>query len=176
MSSLSTFDLYAPAEEHTMLRETVRAFTKAEVEPQALEYDREEKFNLALFRKLGELGLLGITAPEDFGGSGMDATAAVIVHEELSASDPGFCLAYLAHAMLCVNNFAVTANAEQSPSTCKAIGLLVISGSRMTFWVSASAIICVLHRTCSRHRGLRSACLRRLPRERAQLVRLVRRR
>jgi isovaleryl-CoA dehydrogenase len=106
-------DLYNPTEEHKMLRDTVRAFVKAEVEPQALEYDRDEKFNLPLFRKLGEMGLLGITVKEEHGGSGMDPMAAVIVHEELSASDPGFCLAYLAHAMLCVNNFAINANDEQ---------------------------------------------------------------
>jgi isovaleryl-CoA dehydrogenase len=96
-----------------MLRDTVRAFVKAEVEPQALEYDRKEAFNLPLFRKLGELGLLGITVAEEFGGSGMDPLAAVIVHEELSASDPGFCLAYLAHSMLCVNNLAVNASDAQ---------------------------------------------------------------
>jgi isovaleryl-CoA dehydrogenase len=106
-------DLYAPSDEHKMLRETVRAFVASEVEPQALEHDRKEKFNLALFRKLGEMGLLGITVPEQFGGAGMDAVAAVIVHEELSASDPGFCLAYLAHSMLCVNNLARNANEDQ---------------------------------------------------------------
>ncbi len=107
------FDLYAPSDEHKMLRKTVRSFVTSEVEPQALEHDRKEKFNVALFRKLGEMGLLGITVPEQFGGSGMDAVAAVIVHEELSASDPGFCLAYLAHSMLCVNNLARNANDEQ---------------------------------------------------------------
>ena len=100
-------------DEHTMLRETLREFVGAEVEPQALASDRAEHFNLELFRKLGELGLLGITVPEEFGGSGMDATAAVIANEELSASDPGLALAYLAHALLCVNNIAVNANAEQ---------------------------------------------------------------
>jgi isovaleryl-CoA dehydrogenase len=110
--NLSTFDLKNPTEEHKMLRDTVRAFTKAEVEPQALEHDRAEKFNVPLFKKLGEMGLLGITVPEDFGGSGMDALAAVIVHEELSAADPGFCLAYLAHSMLCVNNLAVNGDDE----------------------------------------------------------------
>ena len=82
-----------------------------EVEPQAGEHDRLEKFNLELFRKLGGLGLLGITVPEEFGGSGMDAIAAVIVHEEISASDPGLGLAYLAHSMLCANNFARNASA-----------------------------------------------------------------
>lgn len=84
----------------------VRSFTEAEVEPQANAFNRAEKMNLPLFRKLGELGLLGVTVPEAYGGSGMDATAAVIVHEELAASDPGFCLAYLAHSMLFVNNLA----------------------------------------------------------------------
>lgn len=107
------FDLYNPTPEHTMLRETMKSFTETEIEPQAHDYDRKEKFNLGLFRKVGDLGLLGITVPEQFGGAGMDATAAAIVHEEMSASDPGFCLAYLAHSMLCVNNLAVNGSDEQ---------------------------------------------------------------
>ena len=105
--------LFNPSEEHKVLREMVRSFAEKEVEPQAEEFDRSEAFNLDLFRTLGELGLLGVTAPTEFGGSGMDATAAVIVHEELSAVDPGFCLAYLAHSMLFVNNVAVNASEEQ---------------------------------------------------------------
>ncbi len=96
-----------------MLRKTVREFVQAEVEPQAAEYDRKEQFNLKLFRRLGELGLLGITVSDEYGGSGMDGVAAVIAHEELAMSDPGFCLAYLAHAMLCTNNLAVNCNEEQ---------------------------------------------------------------
>ncbi|MFZ9887137.1 MAG: acyl-CoA dehydrogenase family protein, partial [Myxococcota bacterium] len=108
--TLRSLDLYTPSEEHKMLRDTLRAFVKDEVEPQALEHDKHERFNLSLFRKLGEMGLLGITVDERYGGAGMDALAAVIVHEELSAADPGFCLAYLAHSMLCVNNFAVNAD------------------------------------------------------------------
>lgn len=116
------FDLFNPTPEHGMLRETLQAFTKSEVEPQAAAYDRKEEFNLPLFRKLGELGLLGLTVPEAYGGSGMDASAAVIVHEELSSSDPGFCLAYLAHSMLAVNNLAVNGSEEQKkkylPKVC----------------------------------------------------------
>ncbi|MBC7370662.1 MAG: acyl-CoA dehydrogenase family protein, partial [Bdellovibrionaceae bacterium] len=107
------FDLYNPTAEHAMLRESIASFTKDEIEPQAHKHDREEKFNLGLFRKVGELGLLGITVPEKFHGAGMDASAAVIVHEEMSASDPGFCLAYLAHSMLCVNNIAMNASDAQ---------------------------------------------------------------
>ena len=78
-----------------------------------LEYDRAEQFNVDLFERTASLGLLGLTVPEEDGGIGMDATASVIVHEELSASDPGFCFAYLAHSVLFVNNFAINANAEQ---------------------------------------------------------------
>ena len=106
-------DIANPSEEHLMLREMVRDFVKEHVEPQALEYDRDEKFNVDLFRSLGEMGLLGITASEEHGGAGLDAIAATIVHEELSASDPGFALAYLAHSMLFVNNLEFNGNEEQ---------------------------------------------------------------
>ncbi len=110
---MSQRDLFTPSEEHQMLRETVRQFVQKEVEPQALEYDRAESFNHALFKKSADLGLLGLTIPEEAGGIGMDAVASVIAHEELASSDPGFCLAYLAHAILFVNNFYVNANEEQ---------------------------------------------------------------
>lgn len=115
-------DLFNPTDEHKTLRQMVRTFAEREVEPQAEEFDKTEQFNRTLFNKLGDLGLLGVTAPAEFGGSEMDATAAVIVHEELSAVDPGFCLAYLAHAMLFVNNLAVNGNDEQRarilPAAC----------------------------------------------------------
>jgi isovaleryl-CoA dehydrogenase len=101
----AAFDLENPTQEHRLLRQMVRDFTRDLVEPQADEHDQNETFNLTLFRRAGELGLLGITVPAEDGGAGMDATAAVIVHHELSKSDPGFALAYLAHAMLFVNNF-----------------------------------------------------------------------
>ena len=106
-------DLFNPNDEVLMLRNMIKEFVSAEVEPQAQEFDRKEEFNLSLFRKLGDLGLLGITVSEEDGGSGMSSLAAVIAHEELSASDPGFCLAYLAHAMLCVNNLAVNGSSAQ---------------------------------------------------------------
>src|SRR3990170_9038074 len=106
-------DLFNPTPEHAMLRRTIRDFVEREVEPQALDHDRAERFNLPLFRRLGELGLLGITIPAEYGGAGMDAAAAAIVNEELSASDPGLCLAYLAHSMLFVNNFFRTADERQ---------------------------------------------------------------
>jgi isovaleryl-CoA dehydrogenase len=115
-------DLFNPTEEHQALRDMVRSFAQDEVDPQRLEHDREEKFNHALFRKCGELGLLGVTTDVEYGGSGMDATAACIVHEELSQADPSFCLSYLAHSMLFVNNLNQNGNAEQKarllPDVC----------------------------------------------------------
>src|SRR5579871_6635740 len=107
------YDLFDPTDEHRMLRRTLREFVEREVEPQALEHDRAERFNASLFKKCGDLGLLGITVGAEDGGAGMDPTAAVLVHEELSASDPGFCLAYLAHALLFVNNFYRNSNDDQ---------------------------------------------------------------
>ena len=77
-------DLFNPTEEHQALRDMVRSFAQDKVDPQRLEHDREEKFNHALFKELGDLGLLGVTTDVEYGGSGMDATAACIVHEELS--------------------------------------------------------------------------------------------
>lgn len=113
MDSWKNFDLLNPTPEHKMLREMVKSFVQTEVEPQAHQHDKQEKFNLPLFKKLSELGLLGITVPESYGGAGMDAVAVVIAHEEISASDPGFCLAYLAHTLLAVNNLAVNGSENQ---------------------------------------------------------------
>ena len=116
-------DISNPTDEHSMLRNMVRDFVLEEVEPQALEHDRDERFNLELFRKLGEMGLLGLTAPTEYGGAGMDATSVVIVNEELSYSDPGFCLAFLAHDQLFVNNLARSGTDEQKtrilPKVCR---------------------------------------------------------
>ena len=126
-------DIANPSEEHQMLREMVRDFVNENVEPQALEFDRDEKFNLDLLRSMGELGLLGITASEEYGGSGLDAVATVIVHEELSTSDPGFALAYLAHSMLFVNNLEFNGSDEQRsrilPKMCSGewIGAMAMS-------------------------------------------------
>ena len=126
-------DIANPSDEHSMLRAMVRDFVTSEVEPQALEYDRTERFNRDLFDKIGDLGLLGLTVPEEYGGVGLDAVAAVIVHEELSASDPGFALAYLAHSMLFVNNLAFNGNTEQKsrilPKVCSGewIGAMAMS-------------------------------------------------
>ena len=88
----SQVDLSAPTPEHALLADTLRTFVEREVEPQALDADREERFNVELFRRAGELGLLGVTLPEEYGGAGLDATAAALVSEILSTSTrPSVC-------------------------------------------------------------------------------------
>src|SRR3989304_3104287 len=67
----------------------------------------------ALFRRGGGLGLLGVTVPEEYGGAGLDATAAVQVFEALASSDPGFALAVLAHSVLFAQNVCVNGNESQ---------------------------------------------------------------
>jgi len=99
--------------EIALLRQTLRRFVQAEVEPQALEFERAERFNLPLFKRLGELGLLGITVGDEHGGAGLGAVAAVVAHEELASSDPGLCLSYLAHSILFANNVYRNANEAQ---------------------------------------------------------------
>src|SRR5689334_19253588 len=105
--------LFSPTPEHAMLRETVRRFAESEVEPQAEEHDAKGELNRGLLKRCGDLGLMGLTIPEEHGGAGMDAVAAVIAHHELAKADPGFTLAYLAHCLLFVNNFFHAANDEQ---------------------------------------------------------------
>jgi isovaleryl-CoA dehydrogenase len=130
---MSSADLFDPTDEHRMLRDLVREFTAREVEPQAAKHDALGTLNVPLFRQLGELGLLGITVPHEHGGAGMDTVAAVIAHHELSKSDPGFCLAYLAHSMLFVNNFFHAANdAQRAKYLAKAISGEWIGGMGMT--------------------------------------------
>ena len=126
-------DIANPSEEHLMLREMVRQWVQEEVEPQALEHDKKEIFNLELLKSMGEMGLLGLTAPEEYGGAGLDATSSTIVHEELAFSDAGFALAYLAHSALFVNNLAYNGNDEQKarilPKVCSGewIGAMAMS-------------------------------------------------
>ncbi|MFT6399725.1 MAG: isovaleryl-CoA dehydrogenase [Bradymonadia bacterium] len=111
---MTTFDLYNPTPEHKALRETVARWAEERLKPQAEEWDDREAFNVGLFRQLAsELGIFGVTIPEEAGGLGMDAVAACIIHEEMSRFDPAFTLSYLAHEVLFVNNFFYAGNEDQ---------------------------------------------------------------
>ncbi len=90
-------------EEVDLLRETVREFAAKEIAPIAAEIDRSNEFPTHLWRKLGNLGLLGITIPEEYGGSGMSYLAHMVAVEEISRASASVGLSYGAHSNLCVN-------------------------------------------------------------------------
>jgi len=130
-TDLAAFDLFNPTDEHRMLRRTLREFVEREVEPQALEHDRTETFNHRAFPQARRDGPPRHHRLRRRRRSGMDPVGTVLVHEELSSSDAGFCLAYLAHTLLFVNNFYRNSNDEQR----KRVLDKVVSGE----WIGGSA-------------------------------------
>ena len=99
-------------EEQDMLRESVARFTADELTPRAAEVDETNTFPADIWKKLGDLGVLGITAPEEFGGANMGYAAHVVAMEEISRGSASVGLSYGAHSNLCINQ--ITRNANQS--------------------------------------------------------------
>jgi isovaleryl-CoA dehydrogenase len=93
--------------------ESVRAFAAKELAPFADELDREERLAPGIFKRLAEIGILGVTLDEKYGGAGLGAVAVAAVMEELSYADPGTCLSYLAHTLLFAHNLALNGTPEQ---------------------------------------------------------------
>jgi isovaleryl-CoA dehydrogenase len=100
-------------EEEKDLQRLCQEFTQKELAPFAHLHDEEESFNINAFKKMGELGVLGITADPEYGGAGMGAVAATIVMEEFGKACAGSTLSYLAHTILCVNNIQNNGSPEQ---------------------------------------------------------------
>ncbi|WP_421580056.1 isovaleryl-CoA dehydrogenase [Shinella sp. M31] len=95
------------------LRESVRRFATDRIAPQAAEIDRSNNFPMPLWREMGDLGLLGITAPEGLGGSGMGYLAHCVAMEEISRASASVGLSYGAHSNLCVNQLVRNASPAQ---------------------------------------------------------------
>jgi isovaleryl-CoA dehydrogenase len=85
------------------LRDAVREFAQTEIAPRAAEIDRTDRFPMDVWRKFGELGVLGITVPEEFGGANMGYLAHMVAMEEISRASASVGLSYGAHSNLCVN-------------------------------------------------------------------------
>ncbi|HET9405136.1 MAG TPA: isovaleryl-CoA dehydrogenase [Burkholderiales bacterium] len=100
-------------ETNDILRETVSAFAQREIAPRAAGIDRANEFPRDLWPRLGELGLLGITVEEEFGGAGMGYLAHIVAMEEVSRGSAAVGLSYGAHSNLCVNQIRRNGNAPQ---------------------------------------------------------------
>ena len=104
---------FALSEELDMLRDSVRHFAEQEIAPYAAEIDQSNQFPPALWRKLGEMGLLGITVEEEYGGANMGYLAHMIAMEEISRASASVALSYGAHSNLCVNQIRRNGTAAQ---------------------------------------------------------------
>ena len=102
---------YTPEQQH--LRKTVRAFCEAEIRPHVMEWDESQTFPDQVFRKLGELGVLGAVFPEELGGTGYSYVDYSLVMEELARVDPSVALCVAAHVSLCTNHIFLAGNEEQ---------------------------------------------------------------
>jgi isovaleryl-CoA dehydrogenase len=95
------------------LRDAVREFAQSEIAPLAHDTDKNDQFPMQLWRKMGEIGVLGITVEEEYGGAGMGYLAHMIAMEEISRASASIGLSYGAHSNLCVNQIRRNGTSEQ---------------------------------------------------------------
>jgi isovaleryl-CoA dehydrogenase len=111
-NQLPAFD-FGLGEQAEMLRDSVRSFADDEIAPRAAEIDRTNEFPADLWRKMGALGILGITVEEEYGGAAMGYLEHCVAMEEVSRASASVGLSYGAHSNLCVNQIRRNGNAAQ---------------------------------------------------------------
>jgi isovaleryl-CoA dehydrogenase len=104
------FDL---GEDIGMLRDSLQSFVAAELAPHATEIDRTDQFPMHLWKKFGDLGVLGMTVPEEYGGTGLGYLAHIVAMEEISRGSASVGLSYGAHSNLCVSQINRNGTSEQ---------------------------------------------------------------
>jgi alkylation response protein AidB-like acyl-CoA dehydrogenase len=104
---------FSLSEEQQLLRKTVREFAEEHIRPHAREWDEKQEFPREIFTRLGELGLMGVVWPAEYGGSGMSTLDYAIVMEELSRADAGVALSVAAHNSLCSGHIALAGSESQ---------------------------------------------------------------
>jgi isovaleryl-CoA dehydrogenase len=104
---------FALGEDINLLRDAVKAFADAEIAPRAAEIDRVNEFPADLWKKFGDMGLLGMTAGEEYGGTGLGYLAHIVALEEISRASASVGLSYGAHSNLCVNQIRRNGNEAQ---------------------------------------------------------------
>lgn len=101
------------SEDQIMVRDMVRKFAETHIQPHAEEWDEEEKFPRDLFHKLGELGIMGMNTPADYGGAELDTISAALAIEEIARHDGSAALTVASHNSLCQGHILVAATHEQ---------------------------------------------------------------
>ena len=101
------------SEDERMIAESARSYAQEKLQPRVIAAYNEEKVEPEIFREMGEMGLLGITVPEEFGGAGMGYLAHVVAVEEIARASASVSLSYGAHSNLCVNQIKLNGTQEQ---------------------------------------------------------------
>lgn len=101
------------SETQTMIAQSIRDFAEKNIRPFIMEWDEAQTFPIPLFKKLGEMGFMGVLVPEEFGGSGLGYHEYITIVEEISKVDPSIGLSVAAHNSLCTNHILTFGNDEQ---------------------------------------------------------------
>lgn len=105
--------MYTPTESQKIIIDAVKSFAEQNILPNVMEWDEAQHFPLELFHKMGEMGLMGVLVPEEYGGAGLSYFEYIHIIDQLSQVDPSIGLSVAAHNSLCTNHILMFGNEEQ---------------------------------------------------------------